>query len=71
MFPATADGHEAKSILEHRIATSCPTRIDWTQEKILILDNWKILHGREIAEGDEDRVLLRVLVKDQTGQSDT
>lgn len=65
MFPATADGHEANRILEQHIATSCPTRIEWTQGKLVVLDNWNLLHGRETAEGDEDRVLLRVLVMDQ------
>jgi alpha-ketoglutarate-dependent taurine dioxygenase len=65
MFPATAEGYEAKRILEQSIAMSCPTRIDWTPGKIVILDNWKLLHGREPAEWDEERVLLRVLVMDQ------
>ena len=62
MVPATADGHEASRILQERIAASFPTRIDWTRGKLVILDNWRLLHGREAAEGDEDRVLLRVLV---------
>lgn len=65
MSPATKDGHEANRILQKRIAENCPTRIVWTQGKLVILDNWKLLHGRESAEEDEDRVLLRVLVMSQ------
>lgn len=70
MFPVTADGHEAGRILQQRIAASRPTRIDWTHGKVVILDNWRLLHGRESAEGDEDRVLLRVLVLDETGRGE-
>jgi hypothetical protein len=68
MFPTTAEGHEAGRAIERRIAASRPTRIDWTQGKVVILDNWKLLHGREDAEGDEDRVLLRAIVRSHTGR---
>jgi hypothetical protein len=61
MFPATADGHEAGRILQQHLAACRPTRIDWNQGKLVVLDNWKLFHGRESADGDNDRVLLRVL----------
>lgn len=70
MFPATADGHKANRILQERIVASRPTRIDWTQGKLVILDNWRLLHGRESAREDEGRVLLRVLVNNQTRQGE-
>lgn len=38
-------------------------RIYWTQGDILIIDNWRVLHGREGAQIDSVRALLRVLVR--------
>lgn len=37
--------------------------IDWSTTKILVIDNWRILHGRGVSQSkDENRVLWRVLV---------
>lgn len=39
-----------------------PTRINWTEGKTLIIDNWKNLHGRKSAEKDITRILKRIYI---------
>jgi hypothetical protein len=71
MSPATASGVEAARLMEKRVADGSPVRVVWEEGTILIVDNWRVLHGREAANGDTDRVLLRMLVRStKTGGSD-
>lgn len=65
MKPATAKGGMAADVLNERLEAVRPIRIAWAEGDVLIVDNWKVLHGREGAEDDEDRTLLRVLVMAQ------
>lgn len=71
MSPATASGAEAERLMEKRLADGRHHRIWWEAGTILVVDNWRVLHGREAADGDTDRVLLRTLVRStSTGRLD-
>lgn len=45
------------------IMTSALQTIHWSRNRILVLDNWRVMHGRGVAVSDDaDRILQRVLV---------
>lgn len=47
-----------------RAATSRTTSCEWTPGKLLVIDNWRMLHGRGVdGETLPGRVLLRVMVR--------
>ena len=39
-----------------------PLRLQWTDNKTIIIDNWMSLHGRKSAEKDIDRQLKRIYI---------
>jgi hypothetical protein len=43
-------------------------QIDWTDGRVLVLDNWRVLHGRGPANVavKKQRALERVLIADDT-----
>ncbi|MGC5841706.1 TauD/TfdA family dioxygenase [Mesorhizobium abyssinicae] len=57
-----ARGNVALSILEERIGSAMPYRHDWRKGDILLIDNWRVLHGREATEMNTNRKLARVLI---------
>lgn len=61
MAPGNDSGRRALTIAEATLSRPC-ARIPWHSGVTLVIDNWRCLHGREAATGDEDRVLTRVLV---------
>jgi hypothetical protein len=65
MTSASSQGNEAVRMIEKRFAASRPVRIEWARGNVLIVDNWRILHGRESSDGDDEKVLLRVLTIDR------
>lgn len=55
------DGEVALSMFEKTKVKGLTEEVHWTKGQVLILDNWRVLHGRgESAMDDGDRVLLRV-----------
>lgn len=56
-----SDGEVALSMFEKTRLKTLTEEIHWTKGRVLILDNWRILHGRgESSMDDSDRVLHRV-----------
>ena len=50
-------------ILMRRLEQAPLTRIDWTQDATLVVDNWRMLHARgAVAPSDTGRCLIRTLV---------
>ena len=39
-----------------------PKKIKWTEGKTVIIDNWKVLHGRKSAEKNTTRMLKRIYI---------
>lgn len=40
-----------------------PLRVNWTEGKTLIIDNWKLLHGRDKVNDENHRTLKRIYIK--------
>jgi len=57
-----ARGRTAIGIVEERLTRSSPTLHHWIAGGILVIDNWRVLHGRTSAEGAVGRRLLRMLI---------
>lgn len=55
-------GHTALEMVVDRIEHSLPVHHHWQTGQILVLDNWRVLHGRRSAELGVGRRLLRILV---------
>ena len=71
MRPAHPRADFAARTLESACARVVPTRIDWSTAFALVVDNWRILHARDvpIEPGAEDRVLERVLVRAEASKT--
>lgn len=64
MTPTTSNSAEALAIFSRRKWTAEVETVDWKAGLVLILDNWRVLHGRGRSDSsDADRKLLRVLVR--------
>lgn len=63
MTPATKYGHGVFDIFSEECTKSMLRHITWARGKIVIIDNWRMLHGRgEAIKEGSDRILYRVLV---------
>ena len=64
MQPVTSDGERASKVLgsgDWRLAS-----VQWERGRVLVIDNWRILHGRGLAmRDDRDRVLLRIYINER------
>lgn len=55
-------GRTALMLLEHRLALASPYTHEWRRGDILIIDNWRVLHGRGPSDHDASRRLARILI---------
>jgi hypothetical protein len=63
MVPATRGAHRANSIMLHALEHARPVHVSWSPGDLLIIDNYRCLHGRGASVvSDEDRVLERILI---------
>jgi len=62
MSPYNSSAKIALEIVNSKIATLEPIKIDWNSKKILIIDNWRCLHSRDNVE-DKNRTLKRIYIK--------
>ncbi len=64
MRPATEGFGASQQILEQAISNVSPINVDWMRERLLVLDNWRVLHARsdQPQEQDTNRLLERILV---------
>lgn len=64
MRAATCDGERALAVLAAAARSDRVTEIRWRKGNVLIVDNWRVLHGRSGANvSDPRRTLLRVYVR--------
>jgi hypothetical protein len=64
MEPTGADGVEAMKLFGYEKHVRHVVAFEWAIGSVLIIDNWRVLHGRgNAAEADIDRRLLRVYVR--------
>lgn len=62
MEAVDARGQAAIKMVEERLTRSSPTLHHWITGEILVIDNWRVLHGRTSAEGAVGRRLSRMLI---------
>lgn len=55
-------GREALALIEDRIAGARSEAHHWRQGDILIIDNWRVLHGRGPSDRGSGRRLARILI---------
>ncbi|ESY62402.1 hypothetical protein X742_33105 [Mesorhizobium sp. LNHC232B00] len=55
-------GEAALRLMEHRLASGSPEVHHWRQGEILVIDNWRVLHGRGPTDQGSGRRLARVLI---------
>ncbi len=55
-------GRSAFSLLEQRLALGSPEVHEWERGDILIIDNWRTLHGRGPSDVGSGRRLARILI---------
>jgi hypothetical protein len=63
MSPTSSIAHEGWDALSDSLATAIPISIDWEQGRLLVIDNWRVLHGRAALPEDSGRVLIRATIK--------
>jgi TfdA family taurine catabolism dioxygenase TauD len=57
-----ARGRAALRLAEDRLSGSVPHRHEWRPGDILIIDNWRVLHGRDPTDHGSGRRLARILI---------
>lgn len=55
-------GRAVLTLVEHRLASSSPETHQWRRGDILIIDNWRVLHGRGPSDHGSGRCLARILI---------
>lgn len=55
-------GRAALRLVEHRLAGGSPETHEWRRGDILIIDNWRVLHGRGRSDKGSCRRLARILI---------
>jgi alpha-ketoglutarate-dependent taurine dioxygenase len=63
MRPAHARFVESQAVIESLISKAEVHTVDWVANQLLVLDNWRVLHGRGCTASGEDRnrLLERVM----------
>jgi hypothetical protein len=63
MAPTSSRGCFVKVIVSGDRLGPQVHEVEWKPGMVLVIDNWRVLHGRGVAsEEDQDRTLLRILV---------
>ncbi len=55
-------GQEALTLVRHRLSGGSSYACHWRRGDILIIDNWRVLHGRRPLEHGSGRRLARILI---------
>jgi hypothetical protein len=63
MRPAHPNFGRSAKVLEETCANFPPTVINWYYGRVLVLDNWRMLHARADGGPNPQRILERVLVR--------
>lgn len=62
--PVDARGTEALALVARQLSNAHCEHHYWERGKILVIDNWRFLHGRGTANGSTGRCLARIMVND-------
>jgi hypothetical protein len=65
MTPIDEASDRARRIFVDTVQRGTPALVPWSVEDVLIVDNWRTVHGRTEAHGGStDRKLLRLYVEE-------
>lgn len=64
MFPVNNSAREFEIILNEIFKQVKPENITWNKPKTIIIDNWKVLHGRSCVNLNEQRELKRIYINE-------
>lgn len=62
MRPMNADAKKFHECVSHILDSISVHQVGWTGNRAVVIDNWKVLHGRD-GTADEDREILRIYVE--------
>ncbi|MDO9461534.1 MAG: TauD/TfdA family dioxygenase, partial [Alphaproteobacteria bacterium] len=57
-----ARGRAALKLVEERLTGCTPQSHEWRRGDILVIDNWRVLHGRGPSGNGSGRRLARILI---------
>jgi alpha-ketoglutarate-dependent taurine dioxygenase len=64
MKPVMPDSVRALAVFSGKHLSDYVQTIEWSEGKVVVIDNWRLLHGRGSADGDDaDRVILRISIR--------
>ena len=63
MQPLNKSAKKFQPKLEKALSEVNPKEIQWTGNKVVVIDNWRTLHGRRAAKADLKRELKRIYIK--------
>ncbi|MBW3524684.1 TauD/TfdA family dioxygenase [Chryseobacterium sp. NKUCC03_KSP] len=63
MKPMNKAAMEAEELITKFSKVANKTKISWDNPKVLIIDNWQTLHGREALKENKSRTLKRIYIK--------
>lgn len=55
-------GRDALDLVQRRLCSSVPEIHQWCRGDILVIDNWRTLHGRTLSDQGSGRRLVRILI---------
>ena len=58
-------GRVALALVAERLASTRPHEHHWAAGDILVIDNWRMLHGRAACDVGSGRSLARILIDDR------
>lgn len=61
--PMNTEAHLLMEKVEDYLSSHCQ-RVNWTGTKVAIIDNWRIIHSREKAHNDKNRLLKRIYINE-------
>lgn len=62
MEPVDDRGRAAIKLVEDRLAQCAPVYHYWQNGDVMVIDNWRVLHGRASAVGSHGRRLARIMI---------
>ncbi|KEO82009.1 hypothetical protein [Tumebacillus flagellatus] len=70
MKPAHQSFQNSLTLMDVKLRSADPVFIKWTSDKIVVIDNWRMLHGRGTSHINDMnfRILNRVLVESKGGR---
>jgi hypothetical protein len=67
MIPSNSMGLQALDVVRDYFTRTCATAIEWNAKRALLIDNHRMVHARENCKDSINRILVRILVRENLG----